>query len=230
MDRDRRQQIREAIARADHAVLLGLLRHEVWPEDSLQLIGEGLLGVLASHHEARVPARLCAAALRERDWEGDELLADTIGTQLGENAPLPLRPVPVDLDQLAAALHASEWDSAGRLNLATGEVWPPFNADFTDIDDEDEPEDENGWLEIRGQGSRPGYRDMEAFVAWRITDERTAERLTATLHRPRPFRRFKDTLAEWPDLLDAWYAFSEERELGRARAWLADEGYTRELR
>lgn len=71
---------------------------------------------------------------------------------------------------------------------------------------------------------------MEAFVAWRITDERTAERLTATLHRSRPFRRFKDTLAEWPDLLDAWYAFSEERELGRARAWLADEGYTRESR
>ena len=85
-------------------------------------------------------------------------------------------------------------------------------------------------MEIRGQGSRPGYRDMEAFVVWRIADQHRADIVEAALHRPRPFRRFKDALAEWPDLLDAWYAFSEERELGRARAWLADEGYARELR
>lgn len=69
MDRDRRQQIREAIVRADHAVLLGLLRQEVWPDDSLQLIGEGLPGTLASHHEGPVPAQVCAAAIRVRDWE-----------------------------------------------------------------------------------------------------------------------------------------------------------------
>ncbi|MBC7632034.1 MAG: hypothetical protein H7290_11315 [Flavobacterium sp.] len=39
------------------------------------------------------------------------------------------------------------------------------------------------------------------------------------------FRRFKDQLPTWPDLLDRWHAFSEDRQRGRARAWLAAEGY-----
>lgn len=41
-----------------------------------------------------------------------------------------------------------------------------------------------------------------------------------------PFRRFKDTLAGWPDEEDRWYGWSEERRLGRAREWLANAGYT----
>jgi hypothetical protein len=34
------------------------------------------------------------------------------------------------------------------------------------------------------------------------------------------------TLGRWPEQLEAWHAFNEERQLGRARAWLADQGYT----
>jgi hypothetical protein len=37
--------------------------------------------------------------------------------------------------------------------------------------------------------------------------------------------RFKDVLGSWPGELDRWYAFSAERQRGRARAWLADAGY-----
>ena len=39
------------------------------------------------------------------------------------------------------------------------------------------------------------------------------------------FRRFKDVLARWPGELDRYFAFSDERHRGRARAWLAEEGY-----
>ena len=39
------------------------------------------------------------------------------------------------------------------------------------------------------------------------------------------FRRFKDVLHRWPDLVDRWYGFSDDRRIGRARAWLADAGY-----
>ena len=35
------------------------------------------------------------------------------------------------------------------------------------------------------------------------------------------FRRFKDTLGSWPEQLDSWYAFSEGRQLGRAREFIA---------
>jgi uncharacterized protein UPF0158 len=39
------------------------------------------------------------------------------------------------------------------------------------------------------------------------------------------FRRFKDVLSRWPEELRRWFAFSDERQRGRCRAWLADEGY-----
>jgi hypothetical protein len=39
------------------------------------------------------------------------------------------------------------------------------------------------------------------------------------------FRRFKDELARWPGELERWHAFSEERQRGRARSWLAAAGY-----
>lgn len=110
MDRDRRQQIREAIVRAYHAVLLGPLRHEVWPDDSsLQLVGEGLLGALASHHDAQVPARICAAALRERDWGRRRTARRHSRSPARCGHPVAATAMPgLDLDQLAAALHANE--------------------------------------------------------------------------------------------------------------------------
>jgi hypothetical protein len=40
-------------------------------------------------------------------------------------------------------------------------------------------------------------------------------------------RRFKDTLYRWPELVSRWYALSDDRQRGRARAWLADHGYSR---
>ena len=52
-----------------------------------------------------------------------------------------------------------------------------------------------------------------------------AARLERALSGRGVFRRFKDVLAESPTELQQWYAFSDERERGRARAWLATEGY-----
>jgi hypothetical protein len=66
---------------------------------------------------------------------------------------------------------------------------------------------------------------MEAFIA-RLDDTTIADLLGVAILGRGAFRRFKDTLGRWPDQLEAWYAFSEERQLGRARAWLADQGYT----
>ena len=52
-----------------------------------------------------------------------------------------------------------------------------------------------------------------------------AARLGVAIEGRGAFRRFKDVLSRWPELLDRWYAFSEDRQRGRARAWLAAEGY-----
>ncbi len=40
-----------------------------------------------------------------------------------------------------------------------------------------------------------------------------------------PFRRFRDVLSRWPDELTRWYGYSDERQRGRARFWLVEQGY-----
>ena len=118
-------------------------------------------------------------------------------------------------------------DIGGRIDLGTGEFWPALDPDYGDLDEEDDEdqESEREWLWVDGQGSHSGYRDMEAFIA-RLDDSMIADLLDFAIQGRGAFRRFKDTLDRWPEQLEAWYAFSEERQLGRARAWLADEGYT----
>lgn len=224
-----REHLRGAVARRDGAALVRLLTEQGWPPDSVQLVGDGLLDAVRSGVPgATEEARRCARGLQERGWSGDDLLAGALAAAVGDGPAPGLRPVPVDLDQLGAALEASQWDSPGRLNLVTGEVWPPFDPDYADIEDEDEEVYEgesDDWLPVQGEGSRVGYRDMEAFIA-SLDHGPIADRLDAAIHGTRAFRRFKDILSQRPSNLDAWYAFSEERQLGRARAWLADQGYT----
>ena len=221
-----RECLRGAVARRDGATLVRLLTEQGWPPDSVQLVGDGLLDAVRSGVPgAAEEARRCAGALQERGGSGDDLLAGALAAAVGDGPDSGLRPVPVDLDQLGAALEASQWDSPGRLNLVTGEVWPPFDPD-ADIEDEEDDEGDSGdWLPVHGEGSRAGYRDMEAFIA-DLDQDPIADRLDAAIHGTRAFRRFKDTLSQTPTQLDAWYAFSEERRLGRARSWLAGQGYT----
>jgi hypothetical protein len=65
---------------------------------------------------------------------------------------------------------------------------------------------------------------MEWFIS-AIADAEIQERLSIAISGRGAFRRFKDTLSRWPDLMTRWFAFSEDRQRGRARACLAYEGY-----
>jgi Uncharacterised protein family (UPF0158) len=91
-------------------------------------------------------------------------------------------------------------------------------------EDEDTVDDPERWLAVHGEGSREGYRDMELFIA-SVEDPGRAERLAVAIRGRGAFRRFKDELARWPGELERWHAFSEERQRGRARSWLAAAGY-----
>lgn len=227
---DLRQQIRIAAARRDTDALVRLLAAATWPRDALQIIGDALVEALGSGAQETEPAaRVCSAELRGRGWEGDDILADALDAKLGEGAAPSLQPVPVRLDDVATALEGDEFTSGGRIDLATGDFWPALDPDYSDLDDEDDEDDEEDsereWLWVNGQGSHDGYRDMEAFIV-RLDDATIADLLGVAIQGRGAFRRFKDTLGRWPEQLEAWYAFSEERQLGRARAWLADQGYT----
>jgi|SRR5579864_1661988 len=72
------------------------------PENGLQSFGDWVLAALEQHADgAAEAARLMIAALWERDWEGDDVLADQLDALLGSSAMSDLRPLRVDLDELA---------------------------------------------------------------------------------------------------------------------------------
>jgi hypothetical protein len=70
---------------------------------------------------------------------------------------------------------------------------------------------------------------MGDFIAT-LEDPAIADRLSIAIDGKGAFRRFRDLLNRWPEVATRWYAFSDDRQIGRARAWLADAGYRTELR
>ena len=169
-------------------------------EQVLQLAGDGLLDALAKDVEGAVDlAAQCAAALRERCWDGDEDLAD----------------------QLASLLEGDPLCGGGRIDLRSGACWP-HGVGYGEDDGNEKNEDR--WLYVAPLGSREGYRDMELFIAT-VEDPALVDRLRIAITRKGPFRRFKDVLSRWPQELQRYYLLSNERQRGRARAWLAAEGY-----
>ena len=222
-------QLRGAVYRRDSAAVMALARHPDRPADVLQLLGSGLAVALdQGGDDARREGAACVVALRERGWVGDAELADQLGASVA-GAPAPtLRPLPVDLEQLASILEGDVMSTGGALDLQTGEVWHQSTIEFAhedgagiDAPDFDAPE---RFLWVHSDGSRDGYRDMLLFIDT-IEDADRADRLGIAVQGRGAFRRFKDVLGRWPDELERWYAFSDERQRGRARAWLADAGY-----
>lgn len=226
--RDRQTELRVVLAEGDSERLLDVL-DQGWPGDALQLVGDALGRGAIAGPAARgsALARRCASELRSRDWEGDVELAETLEARLGIGPVRLLRPIPVDLEELSMVLEGDPVNGGGRIDLRTGEVWPAaaieYAQDSGDLD-EDDDEDDDRWLWVTSEGSRGGYRDMELFTAL-LEDADLVARLERALVGRGVFRRFKDVLAESPTDLQRWYAFSDERQRGRARAWLAAEGY-----
>ncbi len=224
---DRRVALRGAIFDADGRRVVVALSKGPWDE-LLQLAGDGLLVVLAQG-VAGAPglARRCAEQLRERAWEGDDDLADQLDAALGDRPAPMLRPLLVDLEELAGILEGDPAHGGGRIDLRTGEVWPQAAIDYAREENDDDPDDEDPdrWLPVWCEGSRAAYGDMEDFIE-ALSDKDRADRLSIAISGRGAFRRFKDVLGGWPGELETWYAFSDERQRGRARAWLAAAGYS----
>ena len=217
--------LRSLVARRDSAHLVARLQSEPWPAHCLQLIGDGVLAALEDGvRDGGEVAREVVSRLRDRRWEGDEELARQLESGLGTQPSPLLRPVPTDLEDLSMVLEGDPVHGGGVVDLETGEVWPEFTLEESAQLDEEDLDDGERWLWVAPQGSRDGYRDMEDFIA-KLDDEDVADRLSIAISGRGAFRRFKDTLARWPELMTEWHAFSDDRQRGRARRWLADHGY-----
>ncbi|HET9852556.1 MAG TPA: UPF0158 family protein, partial [Candidatus Limnocylindrales bacterium] len=208
-DREALTALRAAVARRDVAGIRAVVSRRD-PDAVLQLAGEGLLA-----EPADPLARECAERLRRRDLDGDAELADAL-----QGRPSDLRPLAVDLEELASILEGDPVHGGGRIDLATGDVW--HHSPFEESIDDEEREDEERWLWVEAS-SNAGWSDMSDFVDI-VDDARLADRLERAIHGPRPFRQFRDALAEHPDELTRFHLFADERQRGRTRRWLADHG------
>jgi hypothetical protein len=169
----------------------------------------------------------CWLSPSQRGWEGDDDLADQLDSLLGTGATPLLRSLPVDLAELAGILEGDPGYGGGRIDLTTGAAWPEESIDYAvdaGAEEEDAADDPGRWLQVNCEGSRAGYQDMELFIA-SVDDPGQADHLAIAVEGRGAFRRFKDVLARWPEEFQRWQAFSEERQRGRARSWLASAGY-----
>jgi len=125
----------------------------------------------------------------------------------------------VDIGDIAHALEDHSYEHSWWFDPRTGEV--QFRSDYDDEPVAD-PE-ELGWIPIGSIGSGESYRDMEDFID-RVRDPRASDLLARAIEGRGAFRRFKDTLFEFPDVRQAWFAFHDARMRRRAVEWLLDEG------
>ena len=227
-----RTQLRAAVYRGDGRAVVRLVRPDVRSNTAaLQLIGDGLIRALTEQIErAAELAADCIAELAERDWPGDTELSEQLHALLGTGPAPMLRPLPVDLAELADILEADPTHGGGLLDLHTGQVWPQSTIDYAhQSSDEiegapDQGDDPDRWLPVECEGTNEAYRDMQTFIDT-LTDPQQSDWLRIAIQGRGAFRRFKDALERTPEELDRWFALSEERQRGRARIWLADAGY-----
>ncbi len=131
----------------------------------------------------------------------------------------------LDLEEITYALSdQAAYEHCWLIHSHTGEIvyWSAETGidghakiDLDDLDPE--------LISIRPLPSWVWYQDMQDFAEG-ITDDRAGRSLARAIQGRGAFRRFKDELnEEYPNLLPAWFAFSEARALRRAVEWLAEE-------
>ena len=218
-------EVRVAIADSDaDGFLAAVSGRDV--DDVLQQVGAGIPMALEQRRGQTEPVALSVInRLTMRAGPGDDVLADDLLARL-RREPLKGRVIPVDLDVLGVELEGDlSMSTGGYLDLRTGETFdetitdPAMAGDDAAINVEEEPD---RWLRIDRTGSRDGWKDMAAFTQ-RQRDTAMRERLERAIEGRGAFGRFRE-LAHEENLAEQWYAYSADRQLGRARAFLADEG------
>lgn len=218
-------ELRQAIAAGDAPRFLAAVTgRDV--DDALQQVGAGIPMALERRREQAEPVALSVInRLIWRGGAGDQVLAEDLLARL-RREQLAGRLAPVDLDMLGNELEGDvSMSTGGYVDLRTGEVYgdgatdPMIVGEDATIDVEEEPD---RWLRVDRSGSRHGWRDMATF-AERQRDEAVRERLQRAINGKGAFHRFRDLVHD-EDLAEQWYAFCADRQVGRAREFLAAEG------
>jgi hypothetical protein len=125
----------------------------------------------------------------------------------------------IRLDELAQALEDHSDDHSWWLDPQTGELvlW----SDYSEQEGELDPEARE-LHPIDPLSSHEGYQEMEEFIQ-QVRDPRARDTLLRAIAGRGAFRRFKDTLLDFPDLREAWFRSHDARLEERAVRWLVEE-------
>ena len=217
------REVGSAIARQDAPAYLEAVTGR-GIDDALQQIAGGI--PMALEHlrdDAEDLALVIHDRLMARQGPGDEILAEDLLARVRDQS-LPGRELRIDLDMLASLLHSDPARyEGGYVDLQTGDTYPAEVLDPAmsgiELDIDEEPD---RWLAVGPLGSHEGWNDMALFTD-RQRDPDVRERLYRALTGRGAFRRFRDQVRHM-GLMSAWNQFSTDREIGRAREFLAAEG------
>ena len=195
-------------------------------DDVLQQVAAGIPMALAQRRQQTESIALSIInRLTMRADPGDDVLAEDLLALL-RREPLEGRVVPVDLEMLATELEGDvTMSTGGYLDLQTGEAYgedatdPMMVGEDSAIDVEDDPD---RWLWFDRSGSRDGWQDMADF-ARRQRDTGLRDKLERAIEGKGAFARFRSVVHD-ENIHEQWYAFSNDRQLGRAREFLASVG------
>jgi hypothetical protein len=116
---------------------------------------------------------------------------------------------------------SSGFASSHYVDLFKGEIVSP------DVDDDisyEDVENEERYLYIEPITSHEGYEIMQDFAASEESDEIRGHIFDA-LERRKPFRNFKNALADYPDIEKKFYEYKDSRLKEILRDRLAECGY-----
>ncbi|MCW0214130.1 MAG: UPF0158 family protein [Pseudonocardia sp.] len=134
-----------------------------------------------------------------------------------------LDPEGIDLDDLVTALDDRTPEQSWWIHPETGEVVPHVPEACSGVAETVDDLAGAGWVQVLPVEGREGYRDMADFTAG-VQHRRAAELLDRAINGRGAFRRFKNTLFEFPEVRDQWYRFRDARSRRRALEWLVDAG------
>jgi predicted nucleotidyltransferase len=131
----------------------------------------------------------------------------------------------VDLRVLAEALEDNSEQQTWWFDSTTGrlDVWLEEG-----LNESDEISfEERGWISVEPIDRHDAYGDLTDFTAL-VTPPRARDLLERAISGRGAFRRFKDTLFDFPELRDEWFRFHDARMRTRAIMWLVERGLVSE--
>ncbi|CAN5670212.1 hypothetical protein BH20ACT23_BH20ACT23_18470 [soil metagenome] len=122
----------------------------------------------------------------------------------------------LDLSELSSALEDHSYESNWYVDRASGEIVCVFS------DEHDESLEQRDLCYIEPLPSHEGYEDLADFTE-RVADPKAHELLVRAIEGRGAFRRFKDTLFEFPELRRVWFEWHDARMRRRALEWLLEQ-------